>query len=455
MANKLNTTSPSPFSLPNIRRFLAFRILFNARFYYPVFTILFLDFGLSLEQFAILNTIWAFTIVLAEVPSGALADLMGRKQLLLATSFCMIAEMTVIALAPAKSGSIFWFFLVNRIISGLAEAMASGADEALAYDTLVENKMEDSWPLVLDWQMRVQNLGFIFAMTVGAIIYDHSALNRIFAFFGTAIRVAQETSMRFPIYLTLLFAILALWTTMGMHEPKTSEQKDGSSETAPNIFALLKLTLRAGSWIVHTPFALAIIMYAMVLDHTLRMVVTLTSQYYRLIQLPESIFGLIGSAIALLGLVVPRLARFMTERYTAGTNTIIVSLFMLFTLVLLGQFIPYIGVIPMVMVFVGMMMTGFFTSHYLNAITSSEQRATVLSFKGLAFNAAYGLIGIGFAALMHHERLVQAMHFPGAKDGQVENAAFQQAMTWFPWYLVICLLAVSAFCIPLLRRKIS
>lgn len=87
---------------------------------------------------------------------------------------------------------------------------------------------------------------------------------------------------------------------------------------------------------MHTPFALAIIMYAMVLDHTLRMVVTLTSQYYRLIQLPESIFGLIGSAIALLGLVVPRLARFMTERYTAGANTcIIVSLFMLFTLVLL------------------------------------------------------------------------------------------------------------------------
>ena len=35
----------SPFELANIRFFLAFRVLFNARFYYPVFTILFLDFG--------------------------------------------------------------------------------------------------------------------------------------------------------------------------------------------------------------------------------------------------------------------------------------------------------------------------------------------------------------------------------------------------------------------------
>jgi len=60
---------PHPaFQIRNIRRFIAFRVLFNARFYYPVFTILFLDFGLTLDQFAILNAVWAATIVLVEVP---------------------------------------------------------------------------------------------------------------------------------------------------------------------------------------------------------------------------------------------------------------------------------------------------------------------------------------------------------------------------------------------------
>ena len=58
----------------NLNRFILFRLFFNARFYYPVFTILFLDYGLTLEQFSILNLVWALTIVLAEVPSGALAD---------------------------------------------------------------------------------------------------------------------------------------------------------------------------------------------------------------------------------------------------------------------------------------------------------------------------------------------------------------------------------------------
>ncbi|MCD4715131.1 MAG: MFS transporter, partial [Desulfobacterales bacterium] len=78
--NDLNTKSP--FKICNVRYFIAFRVFFNARFYYPVFTILFLDFGLTLQQFALLNVAWAATIVLLEVPSGALADTIGRRNLL-------------------------------------------------------------------------------------------------------------------------------------------------------------------------------------------------------------------------------------------------------------------------------------------------------------------------------------------------------------------------------------
>ena len=63
-------TVASPFAIANVRLFLIFRVLFNARFYYPIFSILFLDFGLTLSQFAILNAVWAATIVLCEVPAG-------------------------------------------------------------------------------------------------------------------------------------------------------------------------------------------------------------------------------------------------------------------------------------------------------------------------------------------------------------------------------------------------
>lgn len=455
----------SPFALANIRRFIAFRLLFNARFYYPVFTILFLDFGLSLEQFALLNTVWAFTIVLAEVPSGALADLLGRKRLLITTSLLMLAEMSLIACAPGDGGTVvFWLFLANRVVSGLAEAMASGTDEALAYDTLVEHGMADKWPLVLDWQMRLQSMGFMLAMTLGAIVYDHGLLNRGFALLGLGLQIQPQLSMRLPIFLTLFFALLTLLVTLGMQEPQrhvdiyhphndTSDNTGNDTDTGHDLLSLAGLTLRAGLWIVQSPMALAIILFGMTLDHTLRMLATLTSQYYRLIDLPESSFGLIGSAIAVVGLGVPRLARAMVDRFSPGLNVFLLSLTMIAALLVLGRFIPYFGVLPMAGAFIGMMMTSFFTSHYLNAITSSSQRATVLSFKGMAFNLAYGGIGMGFAALIHHERLLLAEHNPQATEAFLEKGAFITAIGWFPWYLALMLLLMSFLVLPKLRSS--
>ena len=77
----------------NIRNFIAFRMFFNARFYYPVFAVIYLDFGMTLEQFAILNSIWAATIILAEVPSGALSDIIGRKKMIVTAGILMVVEM--------------------------------------------------------------------------------------------------------------------------------------------------------------------------------------------------------------------------------------------------------------------------------------------------------------------------------------------------------------------------
>ena len=169
----MNDTQPasSPFALNNIRMFIAFRVFFNARFYYPVFTILFLDFGLTISQFAILNAVWAGTIVLMEVPSGALADIWGRRNLLILSSLLMIVELLLLCIVPLGHPTLlFAIFLVNRVLSGTAEAAASGADEAIAFDSLKEaglaGRMEQGpghanayalhWPSFSPWQWQGQ-----------------------------------------------------------------------------------------------------------------------------------------------------------------------------------------------------------------------------------------------------------------------------------------------------------
>jgi hypothetical protein len=59
--------------IKNVRYFLMFRSSYFARFYYPAFTLLYLDYGLTLSQFAMLSVVWAATIVISEVPSGVLS----------------------------------------------------------------------------------------------------------------------------------------------------------------------------------------------------------------------------------------------------------------------------------------------------------------------------------------------------------------------------------------------
>jgi len=98
----------SPFAIKNVRMFIAFRIFFNARFYYPVFTIMFLDFGLTVAQFAFLNAVWAATIVIMEVPSGALADIWGRRNLVITASLLMIVEMLLICVAPKGHATLLF-----------------------------------------------------------------------------------------------------------------------------------------------------------------------------------------------------------------------------------------------------------------------------------------------------------------------------------------------------------
>jgi MFS family permease len=437
---RTGTQMISPFSIPNIRLFIAFKVFFNSRFYYPVFTILFLDFGLTIAQFSILNAVWAATIVLAEVPSGALADIVGRKQLLVFATFIMIIEVGIISFVPKIDPStLFIVFMVNRILSGLAEAAASGADEAIAYDSLKSESAPDQWGRVLEILMRFQSIGFIIAMSVGAAIYDPEMLGKICRFFGFAMTFSQETTMRFPLYLTFILAICAFITTLRMEEPGLDQS---SSRIKKNqIRQAFGLTLKAGLWILKTPFALTIILFGMLFDGIIRMVITLSSQYYRMIDLPESSFGIIGSLVAMFGLVIPKIAKKIAENHSPSTALQITAFLTITGLSFMSFFWSYAGLLPALITFSAMYFTGFFVSFYINQAASSDQRATVLSFKGLAYNISYGVLGVLYALLLKVKK-------QGVEAEDVENMVFIDTFSWFPITFIVwfCIVMVIYFC---------
>lgn len=434
----------SPFAVNNVRMFIAFRVFFNCRFYYPIFTILFLDFGLTVAQFSILNAVWAATIVMAEVPSGALADIVGRRRLLVFAAFSMLVEMAILCLAPRGNTSLlFGFFLINRVLSGLAEAAASGADEAIAYDALQSEGMADQWGRVLEVQMRLRSIMFILTMSVGAAVYDPELMTRVMAFFGSDLQFTQAQTLRFPLYLTFILALFTLAAVFRLDEICPNPEANGTCEKQFGGSALdaFKLTLSTGGWILKTPFVLAVILFGMLFDGILRMVITLASQYYRMVLLPESLYGIIGSLMAVMGLFIPRLALRIAENHSPAFCLWATAAMALSGLVGMAFFWPYAGLAPALIAFSALYMVGFYLSYFVNQEASSARRATVLSFKGLAYNLSYGFIGIVYAALLEVKKTgITALDI----DTQaVENIVFRDTFFWFPLSLAVGLVVLT------------
>jgi len=420
-------TPPAPsLAERNRKRFIAFRVLFNARFYYPVLAVLFLDLGLSATEYTLINFVWAIVIVFAEVPSGALADRIGRRPLVVAAALCMVLEMLVLLVAPLNGGlTLLAFCLFNRVLSGIAEAMASGADESLVYDSLAAEGRSGEWPNVLADVMRWQSLGMLFAMLVGATVYDPHLMSRIAAFLGYDVQFAQSLTLRFPIALNLLSAVIVLWLTLGLREPASGAAVPHRAVKAVGAWQDI---LSAGAWILRTPVALFAIVGGVLIDSVIRLFLTFGSVYFRLIELPEASFGLIGAAMAGLGLLVAPLARRMVTNGSLLRNYGILAVLTLFGLLGVAFRIPWWGVLFAIPLAVVMNALGFILSSALNAVVSSAQRATVLSFKGLVFNLGYGFASLLFALALRVMR-----------DGGSADQAFASAIQVLPLWLLFTL----------------
>ena len=378
----------------NIRRFIAFRSFFNARFYYPVFTVIFLDFGLSLDQFALLNVIWAFTIIIAEVPSGALSDLIGRKKLVNLTAYLMVLEMFIWLLAPQHShDKLFFWLAINRILSGLAEAAASGADEALVYDSMKKAGIEDRWTKVLDLMNRWKSLAFVITMITGAVVYDTQLLQHLCDNVGLNIKVDNIITLKLPLYLTLISGIICCFICSGMVDVQEKEK----NLIRYSLKETLNKTSEAAKWIYRTPIALAIIVLGSYADGTIRMFITLSSEFYRLIQYPNFALGIIGSVIGLINIIISPLVRRSVENDHLRKNWIIITVSGILAFAGIQLFIPYFGLFFMFFLNLSFLLVSFILSDYINRYAPSKIRATVLSFKGLTLNLSYGLIGLFYA----------------------------------------------------------
>lgn len=126
----------------------------------PVVALFYNANGLDEFDIYLLQAIYSFSVACMEIPSGYMADVIGRRKSLILGSILGTIGFILYSLS-----SSFEHFLVAEIILGFGGSCISGSDSALLYDSLAESGDEHRY---LQYECRITSLGNL-AETTAAI----------------------------------------------------------------------------------------------------------------------------------------------------------------------------------------------------------------------------------------------------------------------------------------------
>lgn len=141
----------------NISVLYAFSFCWLALVIIPVIVPFFASKGLSLADVFFLQSIFALSVVLFEVPSGYLADVIGRRNALIIGSLFHGLGFTLLVFADGFAGLVLF-----EVTVGLGLSLLSGADLSLLYDSQLALRMSPA-----ERTRGIANLRFIKATAEG------------------------------------------------------------------------------------------------------------------------------------------------------------------------------------------------------------------------------------------------------------------------------------------------
>ena len=127
--------------------------MFNISIAGAAWVLLLVSDGYSLVQVGFAETVFHITSLIAEIPSGMFADVFGRKKSLILSSVMSMLSALVRGFVPG-----FAAVCVSVGFSALSYNFISGSDSALAYDTLLEERLAGKYDRYISTQTAVYRI---------------------------------------------------------------------------------------------------------------------------------------------------------------------------------------------------------------------------------------------------------------------------------------------------------
>lgn len=318
-----------------------------------------------------LEAVMITTSTLGEIPTGAIADILGKKK---AVSMAfLLGGLGNILMAFAPN---YWVLIASIITMTIGGAFYSGSLEALVYDGLKEENKADLYEMVIGRMTTMQNLGMAFAGIVGGLLYKwHVSL--------PFIAVALAYTIGF---------ILSLKLT----EPNIDTQKYSwtkfvrqNAEGFRHIFASKRLTFMALALLIPGSFMIAT---ENVLNDA-----TAVELGFNSIQL-----GIFATILYLFGVLVSEKTSWLMGKLSSTWLYVGAIAIYSATLLLMPKATFLAGAVLLLTRYGIQTIFGNYESIRINAVTDSKYRATTLSTFSLLRNIPYVLSATFIGILMNH-----------------------------------------------------
>lgn len=339
----------------------------------PVLSLVLMDKGASLSNLSLIMGMYAVTVVVFELPTGIMADMIGRKK-----TFCISLIISLISSLFLLFGGSIAAVCIAIVLQGLTRAISSGSFEALFIDSYIDAFGKDALHKVTTRLSVLDALGLSAGALTGGLFPEIAKDYVILA--GT-----YDLNLIVKIFLTVIAAVLAFVFIKETTEIDTKER-----------VSLKQHIKNSSAFIVKSKTIICILISVFSTGFFLYALETYWQPHFIFLMEDKGLLVLLG-VMAFLYLAAAMAGHITSGIIIKRINTkkiyLVLRLFLAFSVILMALQLNIVSFIVMyTIVYFVFGMANIPEGVILNTEVPNEIRASVLSVNSLILQAG-GLIG--------------------------------------------------------------